>query len=455
MSSHLLSVGPARSVRVRALVLLCLVTVLAPAHVSAAPGVFSGDGDIGAVAAAGSTSYSEPVYTVNASGADIGGTADEFRFVYRAVTGDTRITVRVRSQENNNEWAKAGVMFRETLAANSRHAFVATTPLMISLFLIQSSNGIGFRWRSNAGGGTSESAWSGSTAHVAPYYLRLTRSGDSFTAQRSANGSTWTQVGATQTIVMAPTIYVGLANTSRQDGTINTSTFDNVSIITAPVATNDSYVVGRGQTLTVAAPGVLANDTEAFGLPITVAAPRPAGGPADGSLALAADGSFTYTPNAGFSGTDSFTYRATNGTFQSSPAIATIIVEDAYVSAASWPTSFAASRYLELTFPSYVAAGSTVSGAEFRHRYRSALGGGTTCHYFEVYSGAALLATHGDPASPVSCASTSYVTETVALPEVDTVAEANAVTIRLFLRSSGGGHSAHQTAKLALTYERD
>ena len=447
--------GLARSVRARALVLLCLLAVLAPANASAAPGVFTGDGDIGAVAAAGSTSYSEPIYTVNASGADIGGTADEFRFVYREVTGDASITVRVRSQENNDAWAKAGVMFRESLAADSRHALAATTPLMITLFLIQSSNGIGFRWRSNTGGATSESAWSGSTAHVAPYYLRLTRSGDAFTAERSANGSTWTQVGATQTIAMAPTIYVGLANTSRQDGTINTSTFDNVSIIAAPVVGGDSYVVGRGQTLTVEAPGVLGNDTEAFGLPMTVAAPRPASGPADGSLALAADGSFTYTPNAGFSGTDSFTYRATNGTFESSPATVTITVEDAYVSAASLPTSFTDSRYLELTFPAYVAAGSAVSGAEFRHRYRSAADGGTTCYYFEVYSGAALLATHGDAASPVSCAGSSYVAETVALPEIDTVAEANSVTIRLFLRNSTGGHSAHQSATLALTYERD
>lgn len=445
------------SLRLRALVVVSLASLLAPATAQAAAvGVFTDHGDIGAVGAAGSASYSTPTYTVNASGADIGGTADEFRFVYRQVTGDARITVRVASQGNNGEWAKAGVMFREALTAGSRHAFVATTPLMISLFLFQSSNGIGLRWRPNAGGATSESSWSGSTSHVAPYYLRLTRLGDAFTAERSANGTTWTQVGATQTIAMASTVYVGLANTAAENGTVNTSTFDNVSIVETPVAGDDSYVVGRGQTLTVAAPGALGNDTDAFGLPLIVAAPRPASGPASGSLTLAADGSFIYTPNAGFSGTDGFTYRATNGIFESSPATVTIAVEDAFVPGSPWPTSFSASRYLELTFPAYVAAGSDVTGAEFRHRYRSATAGDTTCYYLEVYAGSTLLATHGDASSPFSCnATSSYVTDNVALPEVDSVTEANEVTIKLFLRSSGGGHSAHRTAELALTYSRD
>lgn len=432
-----------------------VATLFAPATAMAVDiGVFAADADIGDVGAAGSASFSAPTYTINASGADIGGTADEFRFVYRQVTGDARITVRVASQENNDEWAKAGVMFRETLAADSRHAFVATTPLM-GILIFENSHGIGFRWRSTAGGSTSESSWSGSTSHVAPYYLRMTRIGDAFTAERSAGGSTWTQVGATQTIAMSSTFYVGLANTSAEDGTINTSTFNSVTAVASPVSGADGYVVGRGQTLTVPAAGVLANDSDPFSLPLTVAAPRPTSGPASGSLSLQADGSFVYTPNAGFSGSDSFTYRATNGTFSSSAATVTISVEDAYVPASTWPTSFVSSRYLELTFPGYVGAGSNVTGAEFRHRYRSASAAHTTCYYFEVYVGATLIATHGGPGSPVSCnATASYVTDAVALPEIDTVAEANATTIKLFVRNSGAGLSLHQMAELALTYHR-
>ena len=77
-----------------------------------------------------------------------------------------------------------------------------------------------------------------------------------------------------------------------------------------PVAVDDSYIALVGQRLTVAAPGVLANDVnpQANGMTAVLAA-----GPAHGTLALRADGSFTYTPQAGYQGADQFTYRANNG----------------------------------------------------------------------------------------------------------------------------------------------
>jgi hypothetical protein len=290
-------------------------------------GLFHGHGDIGAVGAAGSTAYSAATYTINASGANIGGTADEFRYVYRPVTGDARITVRVESQENTHVWAKAGPMFRETLTAGSRHAFVATTPLDIDLILLQSSNGVGFGWRSATDGTTSESSWTGSTAHVAPYWLRLTRVGDTFTAERSGNGSTWTAVGTPQAIAMASTIYVGLANTSRSDGSINTSTFDNVTITTPPVAVADSYSTAEDTPLSIPASGVLDNDSDPEGTALTVGTPRPVGAPASGSLTLNANGSFTYTPGANFNGSDAFTYLANDGVFNSAVATVSITVD--------------------------------------------------------------------------------------------------------------------------------
>jgi VCBS repeat-containing protein len=80
----------------------------------------------------------------------------------------------------------------------------------------------------------------------------------------------------------------------------------------APVAQGDSYSTVRDTTLTVASlSGVLANDTDADGPTLTATVATP---PANGSVVLAANGSFTYTPRAGFSGTDSFTYRASDGT---------------------------------------------------------------------------------------------------------------------------------------------
>src|SRR5688572_6399293 len=79
--------------------------------------------DIGQVAAAGSTSVANGVYTVRASGADVWGTSDEFRFVYGTLDRDGEITARVDSLSATNSWTKAGVMSRETLNANSKHAY--------------------------------------------------------------------------------------------------------------------------------------------------------------------------------------------------------------------------------------------------------------------------------------------------------------------------------------------
>jgi hypothetical protein len=127
----------------------------------------------------------------------------------------------------------------------------------------------------------------------------------------------------------------------------------------------------------------------------------------------------------------------------------------AYQSAGNWPTSFSTSRYLKLAFPSYVPSGAPVNSVTFKHSYRSATLG-TTCFYFEVYSGSTLIGTHGSPASPVSCNSSSlnYVTDTVSLPEVSSAALANTVTIKMYLRNSAalGGASQHDLAELRITY---
>ena len=226
---------------------------------------------------------------------------------------------------------------------------------------------------------------------------------------------------------------------------------------TAPIVAADNYTVLQGNPLVVAAPGVLSNDTDPQGQAIVVADPRPVSGPVHGVLTLNPDGSFTYTPDPGYSGTDTFTYQATDGYLSSSAATVTIAVSSsAYVSSAGWATSFSPSRYLKLSFPAYVPAGSLVTGATFRTGYRSEIAGDTTCYYFEVYAGATLLATHGSAASPVSCNATStFEMDTVALPEIDSVAKANAVTIVLYVKNSGGNHSVHQLATLGVTYSHD
>ena len=86
----------------------------------------------------------------------------------------------------------------------------------------------------------------------------------------------------------------------------------------APVAAADEYAVNEDETLTVDLPGVLANDTDADGDPLTATVVT---GPANGTLTLNADGSFSYTPDADFNGSDSFTYSASDGTAASEATV--------------------------------------------------------------------------------------------------------------------------------------
>ena len=123
-----------------------------------------------------------------------------------------------------------------------------------------------------------------------------------------------------------------------------------------------------------------------------------------------------------------------------------------YISSSPWGTSFSGSRYLSLSFPAYLPSGAEVNGATFTHTYRSQ-SGGTTCYYVATYQGGTLLATHGSSSSPISCASGSWVTDAVSLPEVDSVAKANNLTIVVYVANSAGGYSAHREASVSVDYD--
>ncbi|PKH39018.1 hypothetical protein CXG46_14940 [Nocardioides alpinus] len=92
----------------------------------------------------------------------------------------------------------------------------------------------------------------------------------------------------------------------------------------APVATDDAFSTVSGESLSLAAPGVLGNDTDADGGTLTATRLSE---PVNGEVTLAANGSFTYTPDAGFVGKDQFTYEASDGTDTSAPATVTLTVK--------------------------------------------------------------------------------------------------------------------------------
>jgi hypothetical protein len=91
----------------------------------------------------------------------------------------------------------------------------------------------------------------------------------------------------------------------------------------APTALDDAYTTPMNQPLAILAPGVLANDTDPDGNALQA---QLVTGAANGTLALQADGSFSYAPNADFNGEDLFTYQASDGSATSGPATVRITV---------------------------------------------------------------------------------------------------------------------------------
>lgn len=109
-----------------------------------------------------------------------------------------------------------------------------------------------------------------------------------------------------------------------------------------PIANDDSYPIGEDDVLTVAAIGVLGNDTDVSLVPLAGATASLVSSTSSGSLALSTDGSFVYTPNPDFNGDDSFTYRANDGSLDSNVASVSITVapgNDAPVANAGGPYS--------------------------------------------------------------------------------------------------------------------
>jgi hypothetical protein len=128
-----------------------------------------------------------------------------------------------------------------------------------------------------------------------------------------------------------------------------------------------------------------------------------------------------------------------------------------YAIASGWDTTSNTSKYLKFTFPAYVPSGANVTAATFVVSYRSNTSGNQTCYYIQVFNGSTLLATHGSDASPISCNSTtSFVTDSVSLPEVSSVAAANNTVVKVFGKNNGGNpgqrKSVYDVATLTLNY---
>jgi hypothetical protein len=158
-------------------------------------------------------------YALTSRGPDIWGTGDAFAYLWTstAAVADSTLTARVVTIDNTHAWAKAGVMFRESLDPGSKHVFVMVTP----------GKGLSLQYRAQTSG---QSFVAASAAGVAPRWLKLQRAGNTFTASYSVDGVTFVQLG-TATVVMAETATVGLAHTTHNNATSGTARFDNVLLV--------------------------------------------------------------------------------------------------------------------------------------------------------------------------------------------------------------------------------
>jgi regulation of enolase protein 1 (concanavalin A-like superfamily) len=191
--------------------------------ISAAGGSSSGwtSEDVGAVSAAGSASVlDDGTATVTGSGADIWGTADEFQWAYRTVSGNFSIEAQVDSVQNVNRWVKAGLMIRATHDPGSQHASLFVTPTK--------EKGIAFQGRDTEGGISIQR----SSVSTAPsVWIRLTREGDTIEGYfRKTRTDPWQNFGRFVLTGLPDTVLAGLVVSSHVDGTLATAHFSNIDV---------------------------------------------------------------------------------------------------------------------------------------------------------------------------------------------------------------------------------
>ncbi len=175
--------------------------------------------DLGSPELAGRAEHANGVFTLMAGGRDLGGFSDEGLFVYRRLSGDGEITVRVRELERRTLNPRAGVMLREALTAEARMVFLHISPYQV-----------GLTWRVNPGS-YAFSAYAGWPQPAPNNWLRLSRSGSAITAFFSADGTAWTPVSLPVTLNPGTEVYVGLAASSGFSGLGNAAVFDQIRVV--------------------------------------------------------------------------------------------------------------------------------------------------------------------------------------------------------------------------------
>jgi galactose oxidase len=175
--------------------------------------------DIGSPLPLGQQTSTGGAWSLLGGGGDIWATADSFHFVSQTLAADGSISAQVTAQADTSAWAKAGVMLRATTDPGSPYYAAFVTP----------ANSAVVQWRTAQGGTTTQVK----SAGTVPVYLKVDRTGSSFTAYTSPDGSSWTAVpGSTVTLAnLGGTVLRGLAVTSHNQGTGGTVAVGTVTMV--------------------------------------------------------------------------------------------------------------------------------------------------------------------------------------------------------------------------------
>jgi hypothetical protein len=172
--------------------------------------------DLGAVGIGGSSSFSSGTFTVTGAGGGLLGSADAFRFVHLPLSGDRTVTALV-SLSGGSNLRSTGVVIRQGLGAgDAEGATLMKSTLPQQVFTVRTTSG--------------GSASSTTVANVAPFWLRIQRTGNTFKSFRSSDGTAWTPIGSNTTINLNDPVEVGLSVASGSSSFTATASISNVTI---------------------------------------------------------------------------------------------------------------------------------------------------------------------------------------------------------------------------------
>ena len=205
---------------------------------------------------------------MNGIGTDIWNETDEFRYAHKNLSGNGSITARVDYLDASaNSWVKVGVMIRQNAEAGAVNVFMALTG--------GDGGGATFQQRMTAGGASVSQHTYEDGPLAPPYWVRVTREGNTLQGYTSPDGETWTPRGDTITLAMADPVLIGLAVTSHNADQATSGEFSNVTF-TGNVAGNwEVSEIGVAQPATgnVVAP-LYVTLTDATGQTATVTHPN-------------------------------------------------------------------------------------------------------------------------------------------------------------------------------------